>query len=108
MKFLDRQAAIGAAILLLSVPSQASHSHLEALDKRHAHYHHHKRAQSSPRVEGLGEAVQEVKKRGVCPFPTDAGLQAVTPGSLNAGWAMAPDMPCVPGMYCPYACPPGR
>jgi len=106
MKFLDSQTAIGAAILLLSVPSQASHSHLDALEKRHSH-HHHKKAHFSPRVEGLGEAIQHLKKRGTCAFPTNAGLVPVTPGSLNAGWAQAPDMPCQDGNYCPYACPPG-
>jgi hypothetical protein len=106
MKFLGSQTAIGAAILLLSVPSQASHSHLEALEKRHSH-HRHKKAHTSPRVDSLGEAAQDLKKRGTCEFPTNVGLVPVTPGSLNAGWAQAPDMPCVPGHYCPYACPPG-
>ncbi|CAI5758692.1 unnamed protein product [Candida verbasci] len=24
------------------------------------------------------------------------------------GWAMSPDEPCIPGKYCPYACPPGQ
>jgi hypothetical protein len=107
MRFLDSQTAIGAAILLLSVPSQASHSHLQALEKRHSH-HHHKKAHTSLRVEGLEEAAQDLKKRGSCTFPTNVGLVSVTPGSLNAGWAQAPDMPCKPGHYCPYACPPGK
>jgi hypothetical protein len=107
MRFLDSQTAIGAAIVLLSVPSQASHSHLGALEKRHSH-HHHKKALSSPRVESLVEVAPDVKKRGSCTFPTNAGLVPVTPGSLNAGWAQAPDMSCTRDSYCPYACPPGR
>lgn len=50
-----------------------------------------------------------LEKRGSqCAFPTDAGLVAVTPGELNAGWAMSPDQRCNPGSYCPYACPPGQ
>lgn len=110
MKFLDSQTAIGAAILLLSVPSHSSHSshsRLEALEKRHSH-HHHKKAHTSPRVEGLGEAAQDLKKRGSCTFPTNVGLVPITPGALNAGWAQSPDAPCLPGHYCPYACPPGK
>lgn len=47
-------------------------------------------------------------KRGECQFPTDKGLVSVTPDAQNAGWAMSPDQPCKPGMYCPYACPPGQ
>jgi hypothetical protein len=106
MRLWNRQAALGTAILFLWVPAHASHSHVDVLEKRHAH-HHRRRAHESPRVEGAGEAVQDVKKRGACKFPADAGLVAVTPGSSNAGWAMAPDMPCTPGMYCPYVCPSG-
>src|SRR5277367_3671468 len=98
MKFLDSQTAIGAAILLLSIPSQASHSHLEVLERRHSH-HHHKKAHTSPRVDGLGDVAQNLKKRGSCTFPTNVGLVPVTPGLLNAGWAQAPDMPCRPNHY---------
>jgi hypothetical protein len=108
MRFLDNQAALGAAILLLSVPSQASHSHVDVLGRRHSH-HQHRDAHTSPRAEAVGDAVQEVEKRGGnCAFPTNAGLVAVTPDKANGGWAMAPDMPCKPGMYCPYACPSGK
>jgi hypothetical protein len=49
-----------------------------------------------------------MKRAGTCEFPKDAGLVAVTPGEQNAGWALSPDQPCKPGMYCPYACPPGQ
>lgn len=94
MRLLDNQAAIGTAILLLSTAAQAKHSHLEALERRHSHHHLHKKA-------NLPRSVQ-------CPFPTNAGLVAVTPGEQNAGWAMSPDQPCLPGHYCPYACPPGQ
>lgn len=48
------------------------------------------------------------KRGGQCQFPTDAGLVAVTPKAMNAGWAMSPDQPCMPDSYCPYACPPGQ
>ncbi|KAI3406168.2 hypothetical protein KGF56_001010 [Candida oxycetoniae] len=43
-----------------------------------------------------------------CPFPETLGLVAVAKDGANAGWAMSPDEPCVPGKYCPYACPPGQ
>jgi hypothetical protein len=109
MKLLHFQAALGSAILLLSSPCEAKHhrqlSHLEVLEKRHTH----KRAHSSPRVEGIEEEPRAgLKKRGQCTFPSGAGLVAVTPSSSNAGWAMSPDQSCTPGTYCPYACPPGK
>ena len=48
------------------------------------------------------------RRDGQCTFPTDAGLVSVTPDQENAGWAMSPNQPCLPGNYCPYACPPGQ
>ena len=107
MKLLDIQAAIGTAILLLSLPCDAKHGHshqLSNLDvKRHNHRHMHKTLQASPRAEGIEDGLE--KRSGQCAFPFGAdGLVAVTPGSQNAGWAMSPDQPCTPGMYCPYAC----
>ncbi|TAQ91062.1 hypothetical protein B7494_g617 [Chlorociboria aeruginascens] len=103
MKFWDTQAAMGVAVLLLSLPCEAKHghqlSHLRHYEKRHQHNHAH----ASPRAEEGG-----LQKRGQCVFPTDAGLVAVTPNEQNAGWAMSPDQPCKPGNYCPYACPSGQ
>ena len=105
MKLLDIQAAIGTAMLLLSLPCDAKHSHrlhhLEVLGKRHDH----NRIHASPRAEGIEDGLE---KRGSCQFPSNSGLVAVTPGSSNAGWAMSPDQPCTPGNYCPFACPPGQ
>ncbi len=112
MKLLDIQGAIGTAILLLSLPCDALHQHtsrnLELLGKRHGHWRLHERATS--RTEEGNDTVEgdELKKRGSCSFPSNAGLVAVTPGSSNAGWAMSPDQPCLAGSYCPYACPPGK
>ncbi|RDW91927.1 hypothetical protein BP5796_01321 [Coleophoma crateriformis] len=105
MKLLDIQAAIGTAMLVLSVPCTAKHgSHnLEILEKKHAHKRHH----PSPRADA--HLVEEkIEKRGTCQFPSDLGLVSVTPGEQNAGWAMSPDQPCTPGSYCPYACPCGK
>lgn len=110
MKLLEFQAAIGTAILLLSPSCDAKLSrhlsHLGSLERRH---NHHKKAHTSPRVEGI-EAPHghDLKKRGECAFPSDAGLVAVTPGSSNAGWAMSPDQSCTANSFCPYACPPGQ
>lgn len=106
MKFLDIQTAIGAAILVLSVPCDAKHGHSllhrDAFGKRHEH---HKRINASPKAEGIESGLQ---KRSTCEFPSDAGLVAITPGSSNAGWAMSPDQSCKAGDYCPYACPSGQ
>ena len=105
MKLLEIQAALGTAILLLSSPCDAKHSHrlqhLEVLGKRHDH----NRLHASPRAEGIENVLE---KRGTCEFPSDAGLVAVTPGSSNGGWAMSPNQPCTVGSYCPFACPPGQ
>lgn len=43
-----------------------------------------------------------------CKFPKKEGLVSVYADGVNAGWAMSPDEACVPGKYCPYACPPGQ
>lgn len=53
-------------------------------------------------------AAAPTKRSTTCQFPSDKGLIAITPKSLNAGWAMSPDQSCTAGMYCPYACPPGQ
>ncbi|TVY62765.1 Uncharacterized protein LSUE1_G006652 [Lachnellula suecica] len=104
MKLLDIQTAIGAAILVLSVPADANHghglSHLDTLGRRH----NHQRLHASPKADGIKDGL---KKRGQCQFPTNAGLVAV-PGASNGGWAMSPDQSCTPGNYCPYACPSGQ
>lgn len=106
MKLLEVQAAVGTAILLLSLPCDAkhgSHTHLEILEKKHAH----SRLHASPRAEEhLVE--DKIERRGTCEFPTDLGLVSVTPGEQNGGWAMSPDQPCTAGSYCPYACPCGK
>lgn len=71
---------------------------------RHGHGHHHARHHHETRSEN----VTLEKKSGQCQFPTDAGLVPITPNAMNAGWAMSPNQPCLPGNYCPYACPPGE
>jgi hypothetical protein len=113
MKFISIAATIGATLALQASGVAAKLSHLHpnnVLDRRHRH--HAREAQTSKAEAGpleLRESSVEVHKRGgQCQFPSDAGLVAVTPGAKNAGWAMSPDQPCVPGSYCPYACPPGQ
>lgn len=106
MKVKLRKAA-GAAIVLLSVLGEASirrNHHLELLQRKHQHLH--KLHSSSAREDGI--PLPELKKRGECAFPTNAGLVAVTPDQQNAGWAISPDRLCEPGNYCPYACPSGQ
>lgn len=93
------KGTISAGALLFFAIAQANkdvHDRLDLLHRRH-------------REQRLVERNEtELRKRGQCAFPTDVGLVAVTPGSSNAGWAMSPDQPCLPGNYCPYACPPGQ
>lgn len=82
---------IYASALLCAVAAEAS-------QHNHGHLHHHHHAKKD---------VQQ-KRGGSCKLPSDAGLVAVTPGEMNAGWAMSPDQSCEPGNYCPYACPSGQ
>lgn len=102
-----RRQTIGSgasALLLLATVAQAhkgSHEQLQAIHKRHRESRITKKTNESQNFE-------LEKRGGQCVFPSDAGLVAVTPGSANAGWAMSPDQSCTPGMYCPYACPPGQ
>lgn len=91
-----------SALLLLATLAQAhkhAHEQLDILHRRHR----------EDRVARKINQSEELEKRGgQCAFPSDAGLVAITPGSMNAGWAMSPDQACTPGSYCPYACPPGQ
>lgn len=89
---------------LLTVASLVStHSDLNIFPLRHrnarraGHKHLHKKHADLPAV----------KRQSQCQFPTDVGLVPITPSDQNAGWAMSPDQPCLPGNYCPYACPSG-
>lgn len=93
---LDAASSRAAVLLLLTAGIEAAHH-------GHNHHAHHQRHESDIRVKAPLE-----KKGGHCKFPSDAGLVAVTPGSLNGGWAMSPDQSCTAGNYCPYACPSGQ
>ena len=116
MKWKGITTTIGVTIALqTSIASASKHSlaHLNQLDLKH-HRHYREPQASKAEVGGIGEAAgisssAEVKRRGgQCEFPTDAGLVAVTPDAQNGGWAMSPNQPCLPGNYCPYACPSGQ
>lgn len=115
MRFLDTQAVLAAALLLLSQASASKHSHglgrLDRLEKRHNHLRKHSHTSPSAGTEAstiLGDGGHQEVKRGTCSFPTGDGLVAVTPGSSNGGWALSPDETCTAGSYCPYACPSGQ
>lgn len=112
---VDVSSTVSAALVLQASFASAKHSHqhihAHAHDRRHIHHNRHEHVSRAETGESLALGLEEavIQKRGVqCQFPTDAGLVAVTPGSLNAGWAMSPDQACTPGTYCPYACPPGQ
>lgn len=94
MRLTSKIAVAGVALLTFYSAEVIAVSNAHAsLARRHMHHH---------------DLKHKLKKRAQCEFPTDAGLVSVTPGAMNAGWAMSPDQPCKPGMYCPYACPPGQ
>ena len=106
-----------SALLALAAAASASkhdssHEHLHALQKKH---HAHRDVHKSAMERGEGVELRSItpesdmeKRGGQCAFPTNAGLVAVTPDQQNGGWAMSPNQPCLPGNYCPYACPPGQ
>lgn len=73
---------------------------------QHSHHVHHEGVEK--RNNNFDDDSSPVFGSTLCKFPTGVGLIAVTPDKLNAGWAMSPDQPCLPGKYCPYACPPGQ
>ena len=97
-----KSLSVLAALLTFASLVSAHSEHLFPLGHRHArragHKHHHKKHADLPAV----------KRQSRCQFPTDVGLVPVTPDQQNGGWAMSPNQPCLPGNYCPYACPPGN
>lgn len=109
MKF-TRSSGISAIVALHVSIACAKHenAHLNALEHRHRHSRN-----LHPSVAEIGNTVELrdtglERRGGLCEFPTDAGLVAVTPNDSNGGWAMSPDQFCLPGNFCPYACPPGQ
>ncbi|RPA80458.1 hypothetical protein BJ508DRAFT_129636 [Ascobolus immersus RN42] len=90
-------AVLGATSVALLTTFVAADGQAHASVARR-HMHHHSKREGGVERRGGGQ----------CQFPTNAGLVSVTPGEQNAGWALSPDQPCKPGMYCPYACPPGQ
>lgn len=67
---------------------------------------------SSPRARAVSRShvddiPKDLSKRAVCSLPNDPDLYAV-PGASNGGWAMAPDVQCTAGSYCPIACVSGK
>jgi hypothetical protein len=105
-------ALLGLAASVSASQHEVNHGHLQTLHKKHhAHRDVHKSAMERGEVIEMRSSAHksDIEKRdGQCTFPTDAGLVSVTPDQENAGWAMSPNQPCLPGNYCPYACPPGQ
>ncbi|EFE44300.1 hypothetical protein TRV_00916 [Trichophyton verrucosum HKI 0517] len=99
-----------AVLFFLAGPSQAGHADFHSYTSGFSRHHgggHQRFHRSVPALEAHGVSYIE-KRGGQCQFPADAGLVAVTPNAMNAGWAMSPDQPCKPDSYCPYACPSGQ
>ncbi|KAK4450048.1 hypothetical protein QBC34DRAFT_80771 [Podospora aff. communis PSN243] len=102
MRLTTLQAAIGSASLFLSAqPVSATiahrHAHEQLAARRHAHGHHHRDTANASTLE----------KRASCSLPSHPDLVPV-PGAMNSGFAMAGDVACTDGKYCPYACVPGK
>jgi hypothetical protein len=102
MRLTTLQAAIGSASLFLSAqPVSATiahrHAHEQLAARRHAHGHHHRDTSNASTLE----------KRASCSLPSHPDLVPV-PGAMNSGFAMAGDVACLDGKYCPYACVPGK
>ncbi|KAK6342561.1 hypothetical protein TWF718_007964 [Orbilia javanica] len=95
------------AIVLPSVlASEVSLSASLPALRRHNHAHHHQRKHLTPKTDNA----KPIDKRNggrSCKFPDKNNMVAVAKSQMNGGWALPPDQPCQPGMYCPYACPPG-
>lgn len=104
MKFYLAFSHATALLALAGSVEAVGHAH------RHGHGHHHRSRHQHHDIHAHSADMDiSIEKRGGhCKFPTDAGLVAVTPDKQNAGWAMSPNQPCLPGNYCPYACPPGQ
>ena len=98
MKSLSVLAGFLAVASLVSAYSEPLFPLIHGHVRRAVHKHLHKKHADLPAV----------KRQSQCQFPTDCGLVPVTPGQQNAGWAMSPNQPCLPGNYCPYACPSGN
>ncbi|KAF2971079.1 hypothetical protein GQX73_g2418 [Xylaria multiplex] len=120
MKTTTLKATVGSAILLLAtqpdcVSSQHHHRH-QHRQVHHQHHHHTSKradfafsnATSNPRYESRLSTKLQARGGAKCEFPSSKGLFAVTPGSMNGGWALAPDQECVDGTWCPIACPSGQ
>lgn len=121
MKTTILQAAIGSAVIVLAAqPCYAASHHQHRHQHRqlhHQHHHHHtskrddyhfSNATANPRYESRRPEKLQARGGAKCEFPTSKGLFAVTPGSMNGGWALAPDQECVDGTWCPIACPAGQ
>ena len=112
-----RTLTAGASALLVLtvsiVDAKNVHSHLEVLHKKH-HAHRDlftsaaETGENGVELRSLAPDTLLERRSGQCQFPANVGLVAVTPNAQNAGWAQSPDQPCLPGNYCPYACPAGQ
>ncbi|TRX98125.1 hypothetical protein FHL15_000770 [Xylaria flabelliformis] len=120
MKITTLQATIESAVLLLAAQpcyAGAQHQHHHQHRQLHHQHHHHSAKRdnfhfgnSTVNYRYGSRRPEKLQARGgsKCEFPTSKGLFAVTPGSMNGGWALAPDQECVDGTWCPIACPSGQ
>ncbi|KAK6527835.1 hypothetical protein TWF694_004809 [Orbilia ellipsospora] len=103
MPTLSKISSLFAVALLLPSTLGSEVNFSSELGRRHVH---HKRHAHGGALESRNVDDKTIKKRGSCTFP-GGQMVAVSSHQMNAGWALPPDQPCLEGMYCPYACPPG-
>jgi hypothetical protein len=100
MKLMKISATLGSAAALVFAQGCAAtrahrHAHTQ-FARRHVHSH----------IESAPQEYAPLEKRGTCQLPNDPNIVFIS-GDMNNGFAMAPDVACTAGMYCPYACAPG-
>lgn len=114
MRLHDVGAAVtSAALLLLSAHQTEAHgSHHGAherahLERRQNHSHGHQGLETSELFQSTSPIVKRNSHgKALCELPDHPDLVRV-PGKMNSGFAMAPDVECTEGKYCPIACKAG-
>lgn len=114
MKLNVVPAVVGsAALVLLSADRTYAHgsqhgAHERAhLEQRLNHSHGHQIFQSPELLERTSPIVKRNSQgKALCELPDHPDLVKV-PGKMNSGFAMAPDVECTEGKYCPIACKSG-
>ncbi|KAK9374464.1 uncharacterized protein V1513DRAFT_445735 [Lipomyces chichibuensis] len=99
---------ISLGLVAISTAVVAAPSAVDVDNKFFSHIHTHAKRSVGHSHSPHHHAHNHSKRSTTCSFPSNDGLVAVTPGSINGGWALSPDTACTAGSWCPYACPSGQ